>query len=146
MKYSPEVEKALVLIKTAEKERRYLQDIHSLAKETASKARQAWYDSSFKVVALKEELLAPLLSKFNIGDKVLVTKAKKQNGELLSPWIDSEGFVTRVLCRIRANGEIEFEYHINSAKKDGTMSKNSLYVKDYEFFESKMKMITKNEK
>lgn len=66
------------------------------------------------------------LSPFQVGDKVLVKGCIRSGNSYNPVWNDKKGIISKVLIRIRGDKSLEFEYKVNSIKKDGTMSSKAI--------------------
>ena len=144
IQYSKEVLAAIEKIESEIVIRKELREELSKKENEAKEAMLVWKGAVKACVNLKESTLPPLLSEFNIGDKVLVKNGKKDSG-MFSPWYDAEGIVSRVKVDIRSNGEVEFQYLVNALKKNGTQSKNALHYLRHEYDVSQLVMIKKTQ-
>jgi|TARA_R110000851_G_scaffold63075_6_gene144421 hypothetical protein len=142
IQYPKEVQEALEKIKAAEANRKELREELSKQECLVNEARDLWRKSIITIADLKENLLPPLLSEFNIGDKVLVRNEKKEPS-LFGAWYDAEGFVSKVKVIIRIKGDVEFEYSVNAINKNGTQSKKALHSVNHEYDVSQLEMIKK---
>ena len=111
-----------------------LELIDNATKESEVKAKAAFkkythlkslYDANRKLRKNKIQEL-DFFSKFKVGDKVVVRKAKN-TGSLFNPtWVDVEGIISKVIVRLRKDNSIEYEYEVNKIKKDGSMSTRAI--------------------
>jgi len=80
-------------------------------------------------------------SPYRLGQKVIVLKSVNVGNTIRPNFVDSEGFISKIIPRLSSQNKMTFEYKCNAVKKDGTMSSKALRFKRDTYGEDEIKSI-----